>query len=91
MSISIKTTHTTFSMMLPIVSFDPNNNKIDKKSYKNIVIYHIGYVTIKDLKYLKINSVNTLNLLFGKVNDCFEEINKNKYLTLGSTNENREM
>ena len=26
---------------------DPNNIEIDEKSYKNILIYYIGYVTIK--------------------------------------------
>ena len=30
-----------------IKSFDPNKIKIDEKSYKNIPIYYIGYVTIK--------------------------------------------
>ena len=38
----------------------PNNIKIDKKSYNNILIYCIGYVTIKDLKFAKVNSVNYL-------------------------------
>ena len=33
---------------------------IDQKSCKNIIIYYIGYVTIKDSKYVKINSVNPL-------------------------------
>ena len=28
--------------------------KIDEKSYKNILIYYIGYVTIKDAKYVKV-------------------------------------
>ena len=28
--------------------FDPNNIKTDEKSYKNICIYYIAYVTIKD-------------------------------------------
>ena len=34
--------------------FDPNNIKIDKKSYKITLIYYIGYVMIKDSKYVKI-------------------------------------
>ena len=38
--------------------FDPNNIKMDEKSDKNILIYYIGYVTIKNLKYVKINSIN---------------------------------
>ena len=62
--------------------FDPNNIKIDKKSCKSTLIYYIGYVMIKDSKYVKINSVNLLHLIFNKVNEYFEEIDENKYLTL---------
>ena len=58
---------------------DPNNIKIDENSYKNILIYDIGYVMIKDSKYVKIDSVNPLYLIFGKVNWYSEEINGNKY------------
>ena len=42
------------------------------------------------MEYIKINSVNTLCLIFSKVNGYFEEINKSKYLTLFSTNESKE-
>ena len=59
--------------------FDPNNIKTDEKSYKNILIYFIEYITIKDSKYVKINSLNPLFLIFSKMNGYFEEINKNKY------------
>ena len=45
---------------------------------------------IKDSKYIKINSVNPLYLIFSKVNGYFEEINGNKYLTLVPTNESKE-
>ena len=62
--------------------FDQNNIKIDKKSYKSTLIYYTGYVMIKDSKYVKINSVNLLHLIFNKVNEYFEEIDENKYLTL---------
>ena len=48
--------------------FDLNNIKIDEKSNKDTLIYYIGYVTIKDSKYLKNNNVNPLYLLLGKVN-----------------------
>ena len=34
--------------MINIKNFDPSLLKIDKKSYKNIDIYYIGYVTVKD-------------------------------------------
>ena len=54
---------------------------------KNILIYHIRYVTIKDSKYVKIDHVNPFFLIFSKVNGYFKKINKNKYLTLVPTNE----
>ena len=50
----------------------------------------IGYVTIEDSKYVKINSVNPLYLTVNKVNGYFEEINGNKYLALVHTNESNE-
>ena len=59
------------------------------KSHKKI-FYYIGYVTIKYLKFVKINSVNPLYLIFSKVNEYFEEINGNKYLTLAPTNKSKE-
>ena len=54
--------------IINIKVFGPDNIKIDEKSYKNIFIYYIGYVMIKDSKYVKINSVNPLYLIFRKVN-----------------------
>ena len=64
--------------------------KTDEKSDKNILIYYIRYVAIKDSKYVKINSVNPLYLIFSKVNRYFVEINGNKYWTLVPTNESKE-
>ena len=80
-------TYYFFNDIINIESFEPNNIKIDEKSYKNILIYYIGYVTIK--KYVKIYSVNPLYLVFRYVNGYFEEINGNKYLTLVPTNESK--
>ena len=45
---------------------------------------------IKDLKYVKINSVNHLYLILNIVNGYFQEINENKYLTLVPTNEGKD-
>ena len=56
---------------------DSNNSKIDEKSNKNNLIYYIGYVTVKDLKFVKINSVSSLSLIFNKKSGYFEEINGN--------------
>ena len=41
-------TYYLFNDIINIENFDPNNIKIDKKSYKDILIYYIGYVTIKE-------------------------------------------
>ena len=46
---------------------------------------------IKNLKYVKINTVNPLYLLISNVNEYFEEINKNKWLTLVPTNASKEI
>ena len=35
-----------FDDMINIKDFDPNLLKIDKKSYENIDIYYIGYITV---------------------------------------------
>ena len=77
-------TYYFFDDIINMKNFDPNKIKIDKKSYKDILIYWIGYVVVKDLKYAKINSVNPLYLIFNKLNGYFEEINGNKYLNASS-------
>ena len=63
---------------------DPNKIKTDEKPYKNILIYSTGYVTVKELNYAKINSLNPLYLIISKINGFNEGSNENKYLTLVS-------
>ena len=75
-----KRTYHSFNDIINTRDFDPDNIKIDEKSYKNILIYYIGYVTIK--KDLKTNSVIPLCLIFGNVYGHFKDINENKYLTV---------
>ena len=57
--IDIKSRKYYFFNDINIRNFDPNKIKVDEKSYKNILINYIGYVTIKDSKYVNINSVNS--------------------------------
>ena len=83
-------TYYIFDGITNIKAFDPRKIKIDEKSYKNILIYYVEYVSIKDLKYVKINSVNPLYFIINKKNKYFEEINENKSLTLVPTNESKE-
>ena len=63
-----------FDDIISIKNLEQNNIKTDEKSYKNISIYYNRYVTIKDLKFVKINGVNRLYLFF---NIVFEDINRN--------------
>ena len=76
-----------FDDMINITKFDLDLLKIDKKSYKNIDIYYIGYITIKNIDYLNIHSVNPLYLIFDKVDGYIEESNGYKYLIFGSIDE----
>ena len=52
-------TYYFYDDMVNIKDFDPNLLKLDKKSFKNVGVYYIGYITKKS----KINSVNPLFLL----------------------------
>ena len=72
--------------------FDPRLLKIDKKSYKSIDIYNIGYITKKKIDDGKnINSVNPLYLNIDHVSGYIEEKGVNKYLIFDSTDENKEL
>ena len=53
--------------------FNSNLLKIDKTSNKNIDVYYIGYITIKDTYYVNINSVNPLCLIINKEDDYIKE------------------
>ena len=83
-------TYYFFDDIINIENFDPSNIKIDEKSCKDILIYYIGYRTIRNSKYVKINSANPLYLIFGNDNGYLEEINGNIYLTLVPTNQSKE-
>ena len=80
-----------FNSIINIKIFDPNKIKIDEKSYKNILIYYIGNVPIKNSKYVKISSVNPLYLIISQLNRCSEKISQYKSLTLVLTNESKEI
>ena len=83
-------TYYFFDDVINITNLDPNLLKIDKKSYKSIDIYYIGYITRKYSDYVKINSVNPLYLIIDKVDGHFEK-KGNKYFILDSTDKNKEV
>ena len=72
--------------------FDSNNLKLDKKSYKDLGIYNIQYVTIKKIgSGYDINSVNQLYLRIDNVSGYIEEVNKDKYLVFDDRYENKKL
>ena len=74
-------TYYFYSEIINLKNFDSNLLKIDKKSYKNIDIYYIGYITIKKIDDCEnIHSVNPLYLLVNHASGYIEEKNGNKYL-----------
>ena len=85
-------TYYFYNDITDIETFDSNMLKLDKKSYKNLDIYNIGYVTIKKIGYgYDINSVNPLYLRIDNANGYIEEINEDKYLVFDDTHENKEL
>ena len=71
--------------MTDIKTFDADLLKIDKKSYKDIGIYNIGYITRKKIDdYENIYSVNPLYLRINHANGYIEEKGANKYLVFDS-------
>ena len=78
--------------MVNIKIFDQNLLKIDKKSYKNIDIYYVGYITIKNISdYENIHSVNPLYIIIGKADGYIEEKNGNNYLVFASTDKKKDV
>ena len=85
-------TYCFYNDVINLKDFEPNLLKIDKKSYKNIDIYYIGYITIKKIDdYESIYSVNPLYLRIDHANGYIEEKGVNKYLVFDSTDENKEL
>ena len=85
-------TYYFYNDIINIEEFNSNLLKIDKKSYKDIDIYYIGYITIKKTGDCEnIYSVNPLHLIIGKVDGYIEKNNGNKYLVFDSTDENKEV
>ena len=72
--------------MINIKNFNSGFLKLDKKSYKNVDIYYIRYITIKNIvDYESIHSVDPLYLIIDKVDGYIEEKNGNKYLSFACT------
>ena len=85
-------TYYFYNCMDNIKKFDSNLLKIDKKSYKDIGIYNIGYITSKKIDdYENIYRVNPLYLTSAYASEYVEEKGVNRYSVFNSTDENKEL
>ena len=85
-------TYYFYNDIVDLKNFDARLLKIDKKSYKNIDIYYIGYITIKKIDDCDIiYGVNPLYLRIDHANGYIEEKNGKKYLIFDSVDENKEL
>ena len=85
-------TYYFYNDQINLKDFDARLLKVDKKDYKEIDIYYIGYVTVK--KIANCNNINSVNLLYLMINEMighFEEKDGNKYLVLDDVDENKEV
>ena len=72
-------TYYFYNNQINLKDFDAKLLKISKKSYKNIDIYYIGYITIKKIDdYESIYHVNPLYLHINHASGYIEEKNGNK-------------
>ena len=73
-------TYYFYNDIIDLENFDSSLLKLDKKSYKDIGIYNIGYITINKIDDCEnISSVNPLYLRITHAKRYVEEINGNKY------------
>ena len=85
-------TYYFYNDMINIKNFDQILLKIDRKSYKNIGIYNIGYIAIKKIDDCEnVYSVTPLYLIVDHASGYIDEIGVNKYLIFDSTDENKEL
>ena len=75
-----------FNDMIQIKNFHLNLLKIDKKPYKDVHIYYIGYITIKKFGDCEnIHRVNQLYLIIHSATGHFKEKYREKYLIIDAT------
>ena len=88
-------TYCFYNDQINLKDFDASMIKIDKKNYKKVDIYYIGYVTFKEIGDCNnINGVNPLYLMIDKMTGHIEEksgITYLAYLVLDDVDENKEV
>ena len=85
-------TYYFYNDIIDIETFDSKNLKLDKKTYKDLDIFNIGYVTIKKIAdCYDVNSVNPLYLRIDNASGYIKEDWTHKYLIFDSTDKNKEL
>ena len=85
-------TYYFYNDIIDIETFESKNLKLDKETHKDLDIYNIGYVTIKEIgDCYDVNSVNLLYLRIDNVSGYIEKINEDKYLVFDFRDENKEL
>ena len=82
-------THYFYNDLINLKDFDPSLLKLDKKSFNDISMYYIEYVTKKP-EY-NLNSVNPLYLFIAELVGYIEKKEGNKYLNISLTDSNNEV
>ena len=71
-------TYYLYNDIIDIETFDLKNLKLDKKTYKDLDIYNVGYVAIKKIGCANdVNSVNPLYLRIDNASGYIEEKESN--------------
>ena len=60
--------------------FDVRLLTVDKKNYKEIAIYYIGYVTVK--KIANCNNINSVNPLYLMINEMLVTLKKKMKISI---------
>ena len=75
-------TYYFYNDLINLSNFSVNNLKLDKKTWKDINIYYIGYVDKNKPKNWNVNSVNPVYLMIKRVFCFVGEKNGVKYLKM---------
>ena len=85
-------TYYFYNDIIDLENFKSNLLKIDKKSYKDIAICSIGYISVKETGNCNnISSVDPIYLHITHAKGYVQEKDANKYLVFDSTDEYKEL
>ena len=63
-------TYYFYNDIIDIKAFESNMLRLDKKTYKNLNIYNIGYVTVKITASTSGHSINSVNPLYLRIDNA---------------------